>query len=172
MSPQIVISAAALVAVLLMMLAEWQLSRFNERVLRQQGAVEPAGDVYKTMAWAYPGVFVAMAVEGALFGPPPGMTTLAGAALFGFAKALKFWAIATLGTRWTFRVLVRRGAPLVTTGPYAWMRHPNYAGVIGELAGIALLTGARITGPLALIVFAVLLRRRIAVEEQALKLRS
>jgi methyltransferase len=155
-------------AALLMMLAELVRSRANERGLRARGAVEPADDVYRAMAWAYPLGFIAMGVEGAWFGPHPGGTTLAGAAVFVGAKALKFWAIAALGTRWTFRVLVLPGAPLVTNGPYAWLRHPNYVAVIGELTGFALLVGAPVTGLLAAAGFGGLIWRRIAVEEQAL----
>src|SRR5690606_27947037 len=110
--------------------------------------VEPPGDVYRTMQWAYPLAFVAMAIEGALFGPAPGASTLAGAAVFVLGKALKVWAIVSLGRRWTFRVLVLPGAPLVAHGPYAFLNHPNYVGVAGELAGMALLVGARVSGPL------------------------
>jgi isoprenylcysteine carboxyl methyltransferase (ICMT) family protein YpbQ len=50
------------------------------------------------------------------------------------------------------------------------MRHPNYVGVIAELIGFALLVGARVTGPLAVLVFGELLRRRIQAEERALGL--
>jgi methyltransferase len=171
MRPQLIIAGASLAAVMLMMLAEWQLARFNERVLRLRGAVEPEDDVYRTMAWVYPASFVAMAAEGALLGPPPGRATLAGAAIFGLAKVLKFWAIASLGTRWTFRVLVLPEVPLVSRGPYAWLRHPNYVAVLGELGGAALLMGARMTGVVGLVGFALLLRRRITVEERALGIR-
>ena len=52
------------------------------------------------------------------------------------AKALKWWAILTLGRFWTFRVIVVPGATLVAGGPYRWLRHPNYVGVIGELVGV------------------------------------
>jgi methyltransferase len=85
------------------------------------------------------------------------------------AKALKAWAIQALGVRWTFRVLVLPGVPLVTRGPYALMRHPNYVAVVGELVGAALMFGSPVTGPVGLIAFGSLLRRRIAVEERALK---
>jgi methyltransferase len=171
MRSQTIIAGASLLAVVLMMLAEWQMSRFNERIMRRRGAVEPDDDVYRTMIWAYPCAFVAMAVEGAVFAPPPGLLTLAGAAMFGLAKALKFWAISSLGTRWTFRVLVLPGAPLVNRGPFAWLRHPNYVAVLGELVGAALLMGARISGVAAVAGFAFLLRRRIAIEERALGIR-
>ena len=169
MSPRVAISAISGAAVLLMMLAEMQLSRYNERVLRARGAVEPPDDVYRAMAWVYPGLFVVMALEGAFFGPAAGATTLAGAALLLAAKALKFWAIASLGSRWTFKVLVLPGAPLVSSGPYAYLRHPNYVAVMGELASMALLVGARVSGPISMLLFGVLIRHRLRVEESALR---
>jgi methyltransferase len=169
MSSQVAISAIAVAAVLLMMLAELQLSRYNERTLRARGAVEPPDDVYRAMAWVYPFLFVVMALEGAWWGPNPGTTTLVGVALLGASKALKFWAIASLGARWTFRVLVPPDSSLVTSGPYGFLRHPNYVAVMGELASIALLVGARMTGPVAMLLFAVLIRYRIRVEEAALR---
>ena len=168
MSPQLAVAALALVAVLGIMLAEARLSRSHERWLERHGAIEPPRDVYRTMRWAYPAAFIGMALEGALAGPPVGLPALAGVAVFGAAKALKFWAIASLGARWTFRVLVLPGAPLVSRGPYAFLRHPNYVAVMGELAGMALMVGARVTGPVATVGFALLLIRRIAVENQAL----
>jgi methyltransferase len=67
-------------------------------------------------------------------------------------------------------VLVLPGAPLVSGGPYRLVRHPNYVGVVGELVAMALLSGARITGPLAVLGFGWLLLRRIAAEERALGL--
>jgi methyltransferase len=161
-------SLAVLAVVLVMMIAEALVSRSNERWLRQQGALEPPGDVYATMRWTYPVAFVAMAVEGLLRVPEPSTTTLAGAVVFVAAKALKYWAIASLGRRWSFRVLVLPGAPLVGHGPYAVFRHPNYVGVMGELVGMALLTGAPVSGLVSTVLFAGLLWRRIRVEERAL----
>ena len=164
------VAALSLAIVVLMMLGELRLSRSHERRLLAQGAVEPPDPVFVTMRWAYPGVFVAMAIEGALTGPAPGLATAAGAALLVLAKALKYWAMAALGTRWTYRVIVLPGMPLVGTGPYRLMRHPNYVAVLGELAGMALLTGARVSGPLGAVFFASLLFRRVRAEEQALRL--
>ena len=151
-----------------MMLGELILSRSNEQTLRERGAIEPAGDVYRALAWAYPMMFVAMAIEGVAGGPALRVMAVAGVLVFLVAKTFKFWAISTLGARWTYRVLVPPGAPLVTSGPYAWVRHPNYLAVFGEIAGIAMLVGAPVTGAISLITFGALVRKRIAVEERAL----
>jgi methyltransferase len=155
-------------AVLLIMAGEAGLSAFNERVLRSRGAIEPPDDVFRVMRWAYPASFLAMGIEGALTGPAPAGVLAAGLVLFGFAKALKLWAISSLGPRWTFRVLVLRDQPLVTSGPYRWLRHPNYLAVLGELAGVAMTVGAPVTGLLGTIGFGALMRARIRVEDRAL----
>jgi methyltransferase len=166
----VLIPVVALALVVAMMLGELRVSRRNERILRARGAVEPHDPVYRTMQWAYPGAFVAMAVEGATAGGEPGLATLIGVGIFVLGKTLKYWAIATLGVRWTYRVLVLPSVPLVDRGPYRLMQHPNYVGVAGELVGMALLTGARWTGPLGTIVFGWLLWRRIRAENTALGL--
>ena len=168
-TPASVVALVSLLVVLLMMAAELWISRRHERTLREAGAIEPMDDVYATMQWAYPGAFVVMAAEGAVFGPMPGTATVAGAALLAASKALKFWAITALGTRWTFRVLVLPDAPLVATGPYVFLRHPNYVAVIGELISMILLVGAPLSGTVTTLLFMLLLRRRIKIEDRALR---
>lgn len=161
------IPLAALGVVVLVMLLELAVSRRHERILLSRGATRPPDPVYRLMQVGYPGVFVAMAAEG-LVRMPPMAVVWSGVAVFAVGKAVKFWAIATLGHRWTYTVLVLPGAPLVTGGPYRWMRHPNYAGVLAELAGMMLVTGAWIAGPAGLVFFGALLLVRIRAEEQAL----
>jgi methyltransferase len=163
-----VIALAALAVVIAFMVGELAISRRHERTLFARGATTPADPVYGTMQWAYPGAFIAMALEGATIGIPSSGVLLAGVIVFAAAKALKFWAMASLGVRWTYRVLVLPDVPLVTAGPYRWIRHPNYVGVLGELIGMAFVTGARVSGPLAILFFSWLLWRRIRAEERAL----
>ena len=162
------IAGVTVAAALLIMAGEAALSAFNERYLRRQGAIEPAGDVIATMRWAYPLSFIAMGVEGALTGPAPREVLMYGLALFGLAKGLKLWAISSLGSRWSFRVLVLPGAPLVTSGPYRFLSHPNYVAVAGEIASVALIVWAPITGVLATMGFGALMIKRIRVEDRAL----
>jgi methyltransferase len=156
--------------VFLPMLIEARRSARNESALRARGGIEPEDDVYPLMRIAYPAAFVAMIAEGLARGGAGTAGLVAGAVVFVLAKAIKYWAIAALGERWTFRVIVVPGAPLVRTGPYRFLRHPNYVGVIGEIVGVALLTGAIVTGPIAALGFGVLVIKRIAVEERALRL--
>jgi methyltransferase len=168
MSPAVSIALITLVAVLLMMGGEAVLSAFNERQLRARGAIEPPGDVIAAMRWAYPGSFVAMAIEGASSGPAPQTVLVGGVVLFGLAKALKLWAIMSLGPKWSYRVLVVPGEPLVRSGPYRFLAHPNYLSVVGEIASVAATVWAPITGTLAAILFGWLTTLRIRVENRAL----
>ena len=141
----------------------------NERLQRAHGGIEPPSDVYAVMQADYPGAFVAMLVEAAFRATTPHPRTLiVGVFVFLLAKALKWWAILTLGPFWTFRVIVVPGATLVASGPYRLLRHPNYVAVVGELVGVGLITGAFVAGPLATAAFGALILKRVAVEERAL----
>ena len=80
----------------------------------------------------------------------------------------RFWVLATLGRRWTIRIIVVPGEKLVARGPYRWLRHPNYTVVTGEIAAVPLALGL----PLYALVFSILnaavLAVRIPAENAAL----
>jgi methyltransferase len=157
-----------LAAVFIPMIIEARLAAVNERRQFARGGFEPAGDVYSIMAVAYPLAFLAMIVEGTFRGAPGAALVTAGAALFVAAKLLKWWAIAHLGSCWTFRLIVIPGGRRITSGPYRVMRHPNYLAVTGELVAVALMTGAMLTGPAVTLAFTALISRRIALEDRTL----
>ena len=157
------------VVVFAWMLVEARRAARNERAQRARGGIEPDDDVYGVMRLAYPVSFLAMLGEGAARGPAGGGWVAGGMVMFAAAKTIKWWAILTLDRAWTFRVIVVPGAPLVSAGPYRYLRHPNYVGVIGELVGTAMMAHAIVTGPAAAILFGILLYRRIIVEERTLK---
>jgi methyltransferase len=160
--------AIVLMTVFGFLLVEARRASHNERAQRARGGVEPQGDPYAIMRVAYPGAFLAMIIEGILRGSLAPATVIAGSVLFILAKALKWWAMLSLGPSWTFRVIVVPGAELVTSGPYRYLRHPNYVAVVGELASVALVSGARVAGPIATAAFVMLMLKRIAVENRAL----
>jgi methyltransferase len=168
MQPAVAIAAITVLASLLIMGGEAILSSFNERQLRARGAIEPQDDVINVMRWVYPGAFIAMGLEGAFSGPAPPNVLLGGLVMFGVAKALKVWAISSLGSKWSYRVLVVPGEPLVATGPYRFMSHPNYLAVVGEILSVAAIVWAPITGTLSTMAFGWLMIARIRVEDQAL----
>ena len=162
------IAAGSLAAVVVIsMLVEARLSRAHDHVLRSAGATEPQDDVYPIMQVAYPGAFLALLGEGAWrHVHADGFFWRAWP--YSVAKGLKYWAIATLGSRWTFRVLVPPASSRIVDGPYRWMRHPNYVAVALELAGVAIAMHALVTGVPAVAGFIGLMLARIRVEERAL----
>jgi len=89
-------------------------------------------------------------------------------AIFAAAKALKYWAIATLGSRWTFRVLVPPQSTRTKSGPYRWVSHPNYIAVALEMLFVPLAHGAFLCAAIFSALDAALLRQRIRDEERAL----
>ena len=84
------------------------------------------------------------------------------------ANALRWWCISTLGERWTARVIVLPGEPLVRSGPYRWFAHPNYVAVIVEGFALPLTGSAWITASAFTVLNAALLTVRIRCEVQAL----
>lgn len=159
----------AVVAILVFgsMIVEARRARHNEQSQRARGGVEPEGDVYALMQFAYPGIFLMMLIEGARH-ETSALLFVSGLLVLLISKGLKWWAILTLGSFWTFRVIVVPGTSAIASGPYKWLRHPNYVAVAGEIVSVALMTSARVTGPLALVLFGTLMLRRISVENRAL----
>jgi len=84
------------------------------------------------------------------------------------ANALRWWCIASLGPRWSARVIVVPGLPLVSSGPYRWFKHPNYAAVIVEGAALPLAGSAWITAAVFTVLNAALLTVRVRCESRAL----
>lgn len=164
----VVLIVGLTVLVFAFMLVEASRAAHNERLQRARGGIEPDRDVYAAMQVAYPGIFIAMIAEAAWRGVQPGPLSAVGLAVFAAAKVLKWWAIHELGQAWTFRVIVVPGSKAVVSGPYGYLRHPNYVAVVGEIVGVALMTSAVVAGPVSMALFGVLLARRIAVENRAL----
>jgi methyltransferase len=167
--------AIVAVAIVGMMLAELRLSRANERRLRAAGAIRPPGDPYLALAVLYPAAFLLMSAEGlwraragSIAGAGAAPWFVAGAIIFAASKTLKYWAVRSLGSRWSFGVWVLPGSSLVRTGPYRYAAHPNYIAVVGELVGAAMMMRAHIFGPIAIAAFGLALAARIRFETRVL----
>ena|SRR5215472_15078187 len=159
---------AVLLFVLLQRGGELLLARANTARLLRLGAVEIDRGGYKFL------VALHAAWLAALFATvppetPPNWPLLS---VFFALQAARVWVIASLGRRWTTRLIVLPGAPLVERGPYRWLRHPNYLIVGAEMAILPLAFAA-----LAIAVGfgacnGLLLARRIRLENAALGLGS
>lgn len=84
------------------------------------------------------------------------------------AQGLRWWCVATLGESWNTRVVVLPGRPLIHSGPYRWLRHPNYVAVVVEGIALPLVHTAWITAVVFTVLNAAVLRARIPVEDAAL----
>ena len=88
--------------------------------------------------------------------------------LFGLLQILRVWVLATLGSRWTTRIIVTTGMPLVTKGPFRFLRHPNYTVVTAEIAVLPLVFGLVWIAGLFTLLNAAMLYVRIGAENRAL----
>ncbi len=150
-------------------LFELAVSRRHRRRLLARGGVEEGAADYRWMVLLHTAFLSSCVAEPWLLERPL-VPLLASAmlVLLLLATALRYWAIATLGERWTTRVICLPGAPLVTGGPYRYLRHPNYLAVVVEFAALPLVHTAWLTAAIFSLANLVVLRRRIAVEEAAL----
>jgi methyltransferase len=89
-------------------------------------------------------------------------------AVFALLQLARIWVLATLGSRWTTRIIILPGAPLVRAGPYRWVDHPNYMIVIGEIAALPLTFGLWAVALIFTLLNAAVLTIRIREENRAL----
>jgi methyltransferase len=90
-------------------------------------------------------------------------------AVFVLLQLARIWVLATLGSRWTTRIIVLPGAPLVRAGPYRWVDHPNYMIVIGEIAALPLVFGLWAVALIFSLLNAAVIAIRIREENRALR---
>jgi methyltransferase len=150
-------------------IAELVVSARHANALLRRGGAEYGFSHFPVMIALHVALIAGCVVEPLVghrtFIPALGWTMLA---VTVAANALRWWCIATLGERWTARVIVLPGAPLVRSGPYRWFAHPNYVAVIVEGAALPLTGSAWITACAFTVLNAALLTVRIRCETAAL----
>jgi methyltransferase len=150
--------------VALQRLAELIHAARNTRRLLARGAVEHGRRHYPLFALLH-GSWLAAILLAVPWTTRPDPVLLGA---FLLLQPLRLWVLLTLGERWTTRVIVLPGAPLVRRGPYRLLRHPNYAVVCAEIALLPLAFGAWRIALTFSILNAALLAWRIRVENAAL----
>lgn len=159
-----------LAAVGLERVAELVVSTRHVRAAMAKGAVERGRGHYPAMVALHTGLLVGALLEVLLADRPfHGWLGWPMLALVLAAQALRWWCIRTLGPQWSTRVVVLPGAPLVTSGPYRWMAHPNYVAVVVEGVALPLVHTAWVTAVAFTVLNALLLRVRIGCEARTLQ---
>lgn len=150
-------------------LFELGISRRHRRLLFEQGAVAVTDPGFMAMVVLHVGVIVGSVAEVILVERQP-IFGLSVAAAMGviLASSLRVWAIRSLGKHWNVQVVDSTNLGVVLSGPYRWVRHPNYVAVFAELSLLPLVHGAWITALVGTILHVVVLRRRIDLEEKVL----
>ena len=152
-----------LALVTLQRLGELWLSNRNTRRLLARGAQEVGARHYPLI------VSVHVLWLAALWWLAPSRP-IDGFWLAGFVllQLARIWVLATLGARWTTRIIILPGAPLVRAGPYRWAEHPNYMIVMGEIAALPLAFGLWAVALVFSVLNAAVLTVRIREENRAL----
>ena len=153
-------------------LLELAWSRAHERRNAARGGQIVPERGFSAMALLHVATLVCAPVEAWLrSSPPPLWLSLPSLVAMAAATALRIWALSTLGDAWSVRVTrfpPDRPRPVVSRGPYRYIRHPNYLAVILELLALPLLGGAWLTAIGATLANVVVLSRRIPLEEREL----
>jgi methyltransferase len=157
--------AALVVAVGVQRLRELTLSRARERGLRGRRA---AARSYPLMVAAHVGLCTLPLVEVAVRRPRPRAASLVWVGVLAAATGLRWWSIRTLGGSWNVRAVVPDDLRPVTTGPYRFLRHPNYLAVALEFLALPLAGGATWSAAGLSLLDAVVLADRIRAEERLL----
>jgi methyltransferase len=161
--------AALIALVTVERLAELVVANRNRRITLARGGIEFGQGHYPLIVALHTGLLVGALTEVILadrpFYPWLGYPMLA---IVLAAQGLRWWCIRTLGPQWNTRIIVVPGLPLVTSGPYRWLHHPNYVAVVAEGVALPLVHTAWLTATLFTVLNLPLLWWRIRVEDRAL----
>ena len=147
---------------------ELLIAKRHEKKLKSFGAREIDRGGYAFIVGMHIAFFVSLVLEKSILNRSPSQWWVILTILFCIAQALRYWAIASLGIYWNTKILIVPNHPLVRNGPYKILRHPNYIAVITELATIPLIFSCYITSVSFAILNAIIIRRRVRIETQAL----
>jgi methyltransferase len=152
-----------LLLVTLQRLGELVLAQHNTRRLLARGAIEVGATHYPLIVAVHALWLIALWVYGR--NQQVNLLALAG---FIVLQELRIWILASLGRRWTTRIIVLPGEPLIASGPYRYFPHPNYAVVVGEIALLPLTLHLPMMALVFSLLNAAVLTIRIRTEARAL----
>ena len=158
-----------LVVVALLRLVELRISKKHQQEMVARGAAKVVDPRFRWMVLLHTAVIVGAAVE-VVFLHRPFFPLLAAIcfAIFLAANAVRWWVIRSLGEHWNVQVMNSTSLGVVTSGPFRYVRHPNYAAVFVEMLVLPLIHTAWITALAGSLAHVLVLSQRLATEERVL----
>lgn len=148
---------------------ELVLAERNRRWAIRHGGQESGGSHYAVIVGMHVLFYLSLIGERVVSGSGWSAAWPFWIALLAIAQAIRIWSIASLGRFWNTRIIVVPGAAPVRSGPYRFVRHPNYLAVGVEILSIPMLAGAWRTAVIFSALNLVMMRIRISAEERALQ---
>jgi methyltransferase len=158
-----------LLAVAFMRLVELRISKRHQREMAARGAAKVDEPKFRWMVLLHTTVLLGAALE-VVFLNRPLIPWLAVPmfAVFLAANAVRWWVIRTLGEHWNVQVMDSTRLGVVTSGPFRYVRHPNYAAVFAEMLALPLIHSAWITATAGAMAHIAVLAQRLSTEERVL----
>ncbi len=158
-----------LCVVALLRLYELRISRQHQREMLVHGACQVDEPRFRWMVLLHTAVLIGAACE-VVFLRRPLIPILAASCFVVFvaANAVRWWVIRTLGEHWNVQVMNSTRLGVITSGPFRYVRHPNYAAVFVEMLVLPLIHTAWITALVGSAAHVLVLSQRLATEEKVL----
>ena len=150
-------------------LVEVAISRHNQKKMRQQGAQKIREPHFPWLVLFHAVILIAAGAEVLFLHRPliPALA-IAMAVLFILSNLLRYWVIHLLADLWNIQIMDSSRIGIVTSGPYRWVRHPNYVGVVLEVFSLPMIHTAWITAIAGTLGYFEILRRRLKIEDSVL----
>ncbi|PYU48125.1 MAG: hypothetical protein DMG48_21540 [Acidobacteria bacterium] len=169
MDLSVIVFLGLLFAVALLRLVELRISKRHQKGMAARGAAKIDEPRFRWMVLLHTAVLLGAALEVVLL-RRPFIPWLAAPmfAVFLAANAVRWWVIRSLGEHWNVQVMDSTRLGVVTSGPFRYVRHPNYAAVFAEMLALPLIHMAWITATVGAVAHAGILAQRLSTEERVL----
>jgi methyltransferase len=145
------------------------LLRIVELQMIARGAAKVEEPRFRWMVLLHTAVLIGAALEVVLL-RRPFIPVLAAVmfAIFLAANVVRWWVIRTLGNHWNVQVMDSTSLGVISSGPFRYVRHPNYAAVFAEMLSLPLIHTAWITALAGSLAHIAVLSMRLSTEERVL----
>lgn len=169
MELNVILYLGLLLLVVLLRLVELGISRRHQQQMVARGASKVVDPRFRWMVLLHTSVLLGSALEVVFLRRPfyPLLATIC-FVIFLASNAVRWWVIRTLGEHWNVQVMNSTGMGVITSGPFRYVRHPNYAAVFVEMLMLPLMHCAWITAIVGSLAHVLVLFQRLATEERVL----